>query len=80
MSARTQITRELRDVCDRGVGADEEIRQYPGAATSLSHENAETRYRRDAAHGISISLSPDISENPVSFLDTRETDRELGVH
>jgi len=33
---RARIAREQRDLCDRGVGADEEIRPYPGAASSLS--------------------------------------------
>jgi hypothetical protein len=56
---RARIAREQRNLCDRGVGADEEIRQYPGAATSLSTITRNTLpERNNAARGISISLSP----------------------
>jgi hypothetical protein len=63
------------------VCADEEIRQYPGAATSsitvaLKHLTGEKQRRPWYLD----QLKSDLTESPVSFLDTRVTDRELGVH
>jgi hypothetical protein len=70
-----RIAREQRDLCDRGVSADEEIRQYPGAATSsitvaLKHLTSEKQRRPWYLN----QPKSDISENSVSFLDTRVTD------